>query len=551
MSTGGPSKQRKRKIEDDIVDPDTKKPIEDAKRPKIELDHDKKYRCIKSIVEAYGALINTILSTRSETEEDAAMRTPEDIAKERAQQAELKRNFLRNLNVSNHVTSIIFTLHNICRQEQKGSDTNMIRKARSTSFKVVYRGGEYLIPNESAKKVWLNVTKNNALIYKNFDAEDKENWYGTMGPYLDMFSAYSLRANELRLGHNNMPITKSEGKHTSFPVSKYGLSGAHHILLEGTSFPPERRSSIVQSLGPMTAWLGMIRSEGIYRRKYAAAVKRSMSHVPCIDEMIEITKTTKQASEISTLTTLVAEILLVTTARQATRMFFPLAIFAAIWKTEPDANKFCNFFSTTGAGGWYLYKKAMEGNIKFTMCSEMDKDKAAQIVFHSIFGTYKEDLSILSQITNIKTWFTREQLGDCFRCQGTSSTVVNIDLPKVIYYAKMSCANQTGLLSGVYNQVAISPCFSGARITTFDESFFEHIEKRRVVSSTGKTISQIINVLTSTLEELHTLARSDSKSIKMGTTTWKDMGTLDLERPGDDVVIVLRGTSKMFLGRNK
>lgn len=45
-------------------------------------------------------------------------------------------------------------------------------------------------------------------------------------------------------------------------------------------------------------------------------------------EIIEITTNTKQASEIATLTTLVAKILLVTTARQATRMFFTLAMFA-------------------------------------------------------------------------------------------------------------------------------------------------------------------------------------------------------------------------------
>lgn len=51
----------------------------------------------------------------------------------------------------------------------------------------------------------------------------------------------------------------------------------------------------------------MLRGEGIYRKKYAMAVKRAMSHVPCIDDIIEFTKNTKQASEISTLTTLVAE----------------------------------------------------------------------------------------------------------------------------------------------------------------------------------------------------------------------------------------------------
>lgn len=37
-----------------------------------------------------------------------------------------------------------------------------------------------------------------------------------------------------------------------------------------------------------------------------------MSHVPCIDDLMELTKTTRQASEISAKTTLLAETLLVT-----------------------------------------------------------------------------------------------------------------------------------------------------------------------------------------------------------------------------------------------
>nr|QMP82250.1 nucleocapsid protein [Lepidopteran orthomyxo-related virus OKIAV178] len=455
-----------------------------------------------------------------------------------------------NITVGNHIISIIFTIHNINRQKTKGVETNMIKKTSGTAFKIHYKGNDYPLESEELMKTWERITKENNLIYKEFSQGDTENWYGTMGPYIDMFSAYALRTNELRLGHNNMPITKVDGVHRSFPVSKYGLSGAHHVLLEGTSFPPERRSSIVQSLGPMTAWLCMIRSEGLYRNKYAAAVKRAMSHIPCIDDIIEITKTTKQASEISMLTTLIAEILLITTARQATRMFFPITIFAYVWGLHANPRDFCDFFSTTGAGGWYTYKAASERNPAFTICGKMETEKASQIVFHSIFGTYKEDLSILSQITSVSLWYTREQMGTCFRQQGSSTSTTKIELPKMRFYAKMSCANQTGLLSGVYNQVVTVPCFSGKRTHRFDESFFDHIEKKKIISTSGKTISQIVNILTSILEELHATIKRDQGKIQMGTTQWRDMGSLDLNTPGDTVNIVLEGSGKMFLGKN-
>lgn len=293
----------------------------------------------------------------------------------------------------------------------------------------------------------------------------------------------------------------------------------------------------------------MIRSEGIYRKKYATAVKRAMSHIPCIDEMIELTKNTKQASEISTLTTLVAEILLVTTARQATRMFFPITLFAAVHKEEADRDKFLGFFSTTGAGGWYTYKRACELKISWTIAGFMEEEKASQIVFHGIFGTYKEDLAILEAITDVVSWFTREEMGGCFKQQGTTDKHTKIKLPAVHTYSKMSCANQTGLLSGVYNQVATVPCFSGKRIHCFDSGFFDHIEKRRSIGTSGKSLSQIVNILTSTLEELHEMLRKKDGKLEMGTTLWKSMADLGLDSPGTNVELIVKGRSKMFLGK--
>lgn len=214
------------------------------------------------------------------------------------------------------------------------------------------------------------------------DSED--NWYGTMGPYLDMFAAFKLRMDELRLGHGTMPITKKDGTHTAFQVSKYGLTGAHHILLEGNSFPPERRSSIVQSLGPMTAFLCMVRTEGVYRNKFAAAVKRAMSHIPAIDDIIEITKNIKMFFELSTLISLIAEILLITTSRQATRMCFPLNFFAVTMERikKEERNEFLQFFNTTGSGGWLLYKKCMTK--VWRMQGSMTEEVAAHIHIYAI-----------------------------------------------------------------------------------------------------------------------------------------------------------------------
>ncbi|KAG5870171.1 hypothetical protein JTB14_032463 [Gonioctena quinquepunctata] len=120
-----------------------------------------------------------------------------------------------------------------------------------------------------------------------------------------------------------MPIIKKGDKSKVFPVSTYGLNGSHHVLLEGCTFPPEKRGSMAQSLGPMTSFLLHVRTEETYRRKRTNGAKRAMAHIPIIDETLNATKG-KNASEIRGVVGLLGDISLVTTDRQAHRMFFPI-----------------------------------------------------------------------------------------------------------------------------------------------------------------------------------------------------------------------------------
>lgn len=133
----------------------------------------------------------------------------------------------------------------------------------------------------------------------------------------------------------------------------------------------------------------------------------------------------------------------------------------------------------------------------------------------------------------------------------TGGSVVLLKSPVQTLYAKMSCANQTGMLSSVYNQVSCMPCFSGPRVQTFGEDFFDHIEKRRVIGSGGKSLQQIITGLTATLEELHLQMKKEGGKIKMGTAVWRSVEKLAVNVPGDEVAVQIVGAGKMFMGRNK
>lgn len=104
---------------------------------------------------------------------------------------------------------------------------------------------------EPATEVGLKFTK---------PTDPDSEWYGTAALYLNFFLAFQLRLQELRAEDSNMPINKESGASKVFPV-KYGFNESHHIILEGCTFPPEKRSAMAQSLEPATTILCYIKSE--------------------------------------------------------------------------------------------------------------------------------------------------------------------------------------------------------------------------------------------------------------------------------------------------
>ncbi|GLV44722.1 hypothetical protein CBL_20633 [Carabus blaptoides fortunei] len=80
-------------------------------------------------------------------------------------------------------------------------------------------------------------------------------------------------------GTTYKPVKKVDGDTKHIKVETHEFAGRHHVLPEGVSFPPERRTAMAQSIGPMTAYLSMIRSEGQYRKNWEDPVKRSMAMI--------------------------------------------------------------------------------------------------------------------------------------------------------------------------------------------------------------------------------------------------------------------------------
>lgn len=113
---------------------------------------------------------------------------------------------------------------------------------------------------------------------------------GTISANMLIKSRYSLNGNsnlesnifrkdELRTGHNEMTLGAGDQKKVKVVnTSAYGLGPEHHILMEGITMQPSKRSAIAQSVGPITALVALARQRGHqrYKEEWINAVKRSM-----------------------------------------------------------------------------------------------------------------------------------------------------------------------------------------------------------------------------------------------------------------------------------
>lgn len=131
MAVASTSITIKRKIEDILVDPDTLRPIEDAKKPKIDLNAKRNRDCLGAIVAMHGKILNLAFP------KPVPAKDKMEVDGEVASCIEEARN---SITVGNHIVSIIFTIHNVMRQKVKKTETNMIKKTEVTSCKINFKG---------------------------------------------------------------------------------------------------------------------------------------------------------------------------------------------------------------------------------------------------------------------------------------------------------------------------------------------------------------------------------------------------------------------------
>lgn len=251
---------QKKGVKRSYVDSSGNNELPNPKRTNIEMDKSEKLRCLAYLTTVFNVLLHSL----AEDKED-----------------------LLFVNLGCQISSCIYTCHTMLRQHSNGAQTFYNKYAGAQGKFILYNKSEKTIAYADILKLMEGVAGALNIPYKSA-VKTTKSWYGTFNPILSFFQMFMPRLKELRVGHAELPRGKTEkGDAKCTPVSLFGVSPAHHVLLEGISFTPSMKSTVAQSLGPATAWIMLTLSEkAMYRRKWEQAVKRNSMNFPDIDEGI-------------------------------------------------------------------------------------------------------------------------------------------------------------------------------------------------------------------------------------------------------------------------
>lgn len=214
-------------------------------------------------------------------------------------------------------------------------------------------------------------------------------------------------------------------------------------------------------------------------------------------------------------------------------------------KTMFSAPTDISWFNFSGIGAAFQYN----GNAKikwiFPIRDGYEK-YLPQIIFHSIWGTYATDESILENMTGKTVWYRRSVMGDAFKHMGTSPPR-QVALLEIKKFAKMCSANQTGLLSLSSNPMIGHSAISARHVQMFTDEFMDYINSS-IAPTTGitKTIETLKNLMSQVRQSLFDGLTKDRQQ-KRGTTPWHSMADATKTTYGKELEDCPVATNKIFM----
>lgn len=118
---------------------------------------------------------------------------------------------------------------------------------------------------------------------------DTPHWYGVASPYFAIFAGFELRRKEIRVGTGKATLGINAAKQkVEYSLGQLGLLPSHYVLLEGITFPPKRRSAMIQTMGPLTILISLWKAHRDYVLKFKNAAKRTFNNWEEIDHALTI-----------------------------------------------------------------------------------------------------------------------------------------------------------------------------------------------------------------------------------------------------------------------
>lgn len=215
--------------------------------------------------------------------------------------------------------------------------------------------------------------------------------------------------------------------------------------------------------------------------------------------------------------------------------------------------------NNTGRG---LFATYMNKIVKFSyeMETHLTPDQAAQLCFHSMFGTYTDNLNVLQEITDFGSWDTRNDFGDKIKGLGIDAPVRMFHLPKFILWAKMSTAMQSNMMGTTVQEILPNSAFSGPTRIPWNKYLHDYYQAKLTSATAYQKPTNPAALREKYMILLQSLVANiqNNEGISRGSTVWhKVTGDIPWENnPNGDDPDILKNVCidvpiKTFLGGNQ
>lgn len=391
-----------------------------------------------------------------------------------------------------------------------------LRRTKNNSHDSAKRYGDYEVKGKDKATF---VTSELVKTFKDpFDAS-------VVTPIINMVTSFKLQMDEVRMGVTRFAVNtrgqkrdkNGKKKDNMRGLADYGLSSHHIPLLEGITFPPERRTGLARGMGPLALAICAIH-ETSYKDKQLNALQESIQMLPMANAIRDVLASSNKDGHQALLQAL-GDVLLLTGARTTHRLSLPITLFFQLAAKMAKSNE-SHHWSFSGPRMQYILQKFLE-NKHFKIRTNASQTHMKQVVFHAMYGTAFDDLGVLATITNQPTWAVRSEIGDTLQRKGTTETIKFRPI-LLKYVSKMSRALQTKAIGNAAPCEATRCSWSGFRERSLAEGLAEYLRERSTASQYAPNSASVAAALVRLKNDLMADPNAD-KLKKMGTVEWFSM----------------------------